>query len=234
MKQINYDGAILDIRMVMDFDKFKGICNNGNVSNSSFTKTKTRNGSEMINWESEDSNSGDKISMLLKFNSNRNEVTAEPFELQSRNFVTGVLHQSFIETLELLTYECNGDLSAYDNELYAYLVHEGKKLKADFGIVREDSKGKVNLEEDEDDGITNYRVNVSIKEYLTSNPDIAAELKALGCNSFEEKLNALGKKLIQLKLEEKINYNLFTDLFRQCGLLGATDPTVKRFYKLLT
>lgn len=233
MSQINSSGLVQNIRFVLNFDKFKEICINGNVNNSTFNKTKTDRGIELVDWRCEDPNSGDSISMLLKFNSNRNEVSAEPFQLRSRGFIDGPITSGFMETLQLLVFEGNGDLSGYDKLLESYLVVDGKAEKSDFTVVKEGSTVAIQIEEEEDD-TAHFKVNVSIKEYLTNNPDVANELKSLGCTTMEQKLNALGKKLIQLKLQDEISYTLFIDLFRQCGVLGATDPAVVRFYKLLT
>lgn len=234
MSQINSNGSVLNIRFVLNFDKFKEICINGNVNNSTFNKTKTGRGVELVDWKCEDPNNGDSISMLLKFNSNRNEVSAEPFQLKSRGFIDGPITAGFMETLQLLVFEGNGDLAGYDTSFESYLVVDGKAEKSDFAVVKEGSTVAIELEEEEEDDTTHFKVNVSIKEYLTNNPDVASELKSLGCTTMEQKLNALGKKLIQLKLQDEISYTLFIDLFRQCGLLGATDPAVVRFYKLLT
>ena len=78
--------------------------------------------------------------------------------------------------------------------------------------------------------------STNIKKFLDDNPDIKHELaeKTKNDNSLENQLNALGLKLIELRMTKPdfMDCKTFSDLLSQCCLSGATNKQVLNIYKL--
>lgn len=75
-----------------------------------------------------------------------------------------------------------------------------------------------------------FEVKKPIAEWLQENPNVAAAIQTL---SLDQKMNYIGKYLIQLRTNDEIDAEEFMDVFCQAGLIGFTDKTVANIYKLL-
>lgn len=77
----------------------------------------------------------------------------------------------------------------------------------------------------------------TVKDFLKENVDIQKELaeKTQGTKVLKEQVNALGLKLIELKMKgsDLLNHDTFEYLLSQCCLLGADNPRVLSIYKLI-
>lgn len=113
------------------------------------------------------------------------------------------------------------------------VVKDGKeKRKLSVGLVDENgnvysSYGAKSIEE-KSRGI-NFSVNKPIAQWLQENPDVATAIQPLPIN---DKMNYIGKYLIQARMNDEIETDEFTDIFCQAGLIGYTDNTVLGIYKL--
>lgn len=99
------------------------------------------------------------------------------------------------------------------------------------------SEGKI---EDYIVDIDNNNKNImynTVKDFLKENVDIQKELaeKTQGTKVLKEQVNALGLKLIELKMKgsDLLNHDTFEYLLSQCCLLGADNPRVLSIYKLI-
>lgn len=75
-----------------------------------------------------------------------------------------------------------------------------------------------------------FEVKKPIAEWLQENRDVAIAIQSL---PLDQKMNYIGKYLIQSRTNDEIDAEEFMDVFCQAGLIGFTDKTVANIYKLL-
>lgn len=75
-----------------------------------------------------------------------------------------------------------------------------------------------------------FTVKKPIGEWLSENSEIAQQIAPL---SITDKMNAIGKYLIQARLNDEIDSDEFMDIFCQAGIIGFTEKSVLNIYKLL-
>lgn len=75
-----------------------------------------------------------------------------------------------------------------------------------------------------------FTVKKPIGEWLSENHEIAQQIAPL---SITDKMNAIGKHLIQARLNDEIDSDEFMDIFCQAGIIGFTEKSVLNIYKLL-
>lgn len=75
-----------------------------------------------------------------------------------------------------------------------------------------------------------FEVKKPIAEWLQENRDVAVAIQPL---PLDQKMNYIGKYLIQSRTNDEIDAEEFMDVFCQAGLIGFTDKTVANIYKLL-
>lgn len=75
-----------------------------------------------------------------------------------------------------------------------------------------------------------FEVKKPIAEWLQENRDVAVAIQSL---PLDQKMNYIGKYLIQSRTNDEIDAEEFMDVFCQAGLIGFTDKTVANIYKLL-
>jgi hypothetical protein len=78
---------------------------------------------------------------------------------------------------------------------------------------------------------SSFTVNKPIGEWLHENPDVAREIAKLPAT--DEKMNYVGKYLINAKIKEEIDSDEFMDIFCQAGIIGFSEPSVLNIYKLI-
>ena len=81
-----------------------------------------------------------------------------------------------------------------------------------------------------DTGDSNFSVNQPIGEWLNEHKDIQTAIAKMPLN---QKMDYIGKWLIQARLKEEIESSEFMDIFCQAGILGFSDSSVQYIYKLL-
>lgn len=75
-----------------------------------------------------------------------------------------------------------------------------------------------------------FEVKKPIAEWLQENRDVAIAIQSL---PLDQKMNYIGKHLIQSRNADEIDAEEFMDVFCQAGLIGFSDKTVLSIYKLL-
>lgn len=86
-------------------------------------------------------------------------------------------------------------------------------------------------DEDEDDfKLTKFKVKKPIFDWVRENPDLVGILQG---KSMETRMDIIGKYLMKKKLDGDIDSDLFINLYTQCGIIGFSDPTTKKFYSLI-
>lgn len=76
-----------------------------------------------------------------------------------------------------------------------------------------------------------FSVQKPIGDWLSENPEVQREVAKLP--SLTDKMNYVGKYLINARIKEEIEADEFMDIFRQAGVLGFSEPSVINIYKLL-
>jgi hypothetical protein len=78
---------------------------------------------------------------------------------------------------------------------------------------------------------SSFSVNKPIGDWLNENLDVKREIAKL--SSMDEKMNYIGKYLINAKVKEEIDSDEFMDIFCQAGIIGFSEPSVLNIYKLI-
>lgn len=76
-----------------------------------------------------------------------------------------------------------------------------------------------------------FSVQKPIGEWLNENAEVQREVAKL--SSITDKMNYVGKYLINARIKEDIDADEFMDIFRQAGVIGFSEPSVMNIYKLL-
>ena len=76
-----------------------------------------------------------------------------------------------------------------------------------------------------------FSVKKPIGEWLKENPDVQRELAKLP--QMNDKMNYIGKYLINAKVKEEIDSDEFMDIFCQAGIIGFSEPSILNIYKLV-
>lgn len=76
-----------------------------------------------------------------------------------------------------------------------------------------------------------FTVQKPIGEWIKEYPDVQREIAKLP--SMNDKMNYIGKYLINAKLTEEIDSEEFIDIFCQAGIIGFSEPSVINIYKLI-
>lgn len=76
-----------------------------------------------------------------------------------------------------------------------------------------------------------FSVKKPIGEWLGENPDVQREIAKLP--DMYDKMNFIGKYLINAKIKEEIDSEEFMDIFCQAGIIGFSEPSVLNIYKLI-
>lgn len=75
-------------------------------------------------------------------------------------------------------------------------------------------------------------INKTLSEFIKENVDLQDELKKLP--STTERVEYIGKWLINKKINDEIDYDTFKEQFMQAGLMGYNDKTCSMMYKILS
>lgn len=81
-----------------------------------------------------------------------------------------------------------------------------------------------------DDDDVDFHVKKPINEWLQEHREVGAAISKLPLN---QKMDYIGKYLIQARVNDEIDASEFADIFCQAGLFGFSDPSVLNIYKLL-
>lgn len=185
----------------------------------------TRQGKTMLVFTEKDLNNNVICTLIMNYELKGEKVEIVPFKLDSRNYLTG-LSLGLHESLCFLANTNGGDYIGCVGTC-KYMTIQGEYKPADIKIVEQGTLVAFDTPTETKLGST---IKKTLKEYLSEDKNLANMIKYL---SFPENLNTMGKYLIQRKLDDKIASDDFICLFRQIGMMGATDPTVLKFYSIL-
>lgn len=119
-----------------------------------------------------------------------------------------------------------------DGKNYDIAVRDVVKDKYYYRTTDVSDESASEEEDDEDDfQITKFKVKKPIFEWVKENPDLVKMVE--GKSDISERMNIIGKFLMKKKLDGDLDSDLFINLYRQCGIIGFSDPTTKKFYSLL-
>lgn len=76
-----------------------------------------------------------------------------------------------------------------------------------------------------------FSVKKPIGDWLQENPEVQSELAKFP--QIDTKMNYIGKYLINAKINEEIDSDEFMDIFCQAGIIGFSEPSVLKIYKLI-
>lgn len=202
--------------------------------NISQQKLSTRKGDYLQKISFDDISDGhsNNVTMLFKYaNKNSTDLTFSPFHLKNASYftfksLTGSLLSLF---LDITTHQdVLGNIKLYTKDLESLWVENGvlnKKYYIDFIKGENSNANSYNP--------YNLKINITLKEYFASNKKFQKDIESKTYKTPEEKLNAIGLKLLQMKTDDELEYAIFIDLFRQVVLMGANNPILIKFSKIL-
>lgn len=195
------------------------------------------------------SDNGDKAEILGEQDDISGDIIFHPFKLQNFNnsfyrnscssSVAGTDDDPMSLLVQILAVAAGGKKGtfAYIDPTGPVLIKEGKR-DLDVSVALIDKKGTAyslhgmkEINGGGDMGIS-FSINTPINEWLEEHRDLQAQLLAQQY-TLQEKMNIVGKYLIQKKVAEEIDADEFKDIFCQAGLIGFSDNTVLNIYKLL-
>lgn len=127
-----------------------------------------------------------------------------------------------------------GDFAFIDPNGTSGIFKEGNTKKSSVALVDNDGKvyscfGAKSVKGASED--VEFTVKKPIGEWLKENPDVQREISKYP--TMEEKMNYIGKYLINAKIKEEIDSEEFTDIFCQAGIIGFSEQSVLNIYKLI-
>lgn len=178
---------------------------------------------------------GVEVSWLTENNTSTNMIYVKNINLLGRgtflinsdnkNCISFSIIQIIADMTRIVETEC----------IFAHITKNNEKVKYNNLRINEgniEEKYEISLS----DIVSNSYYSTNIKKFLDDNPDIKHELaeKTKNDNSLENQLNALGLKLIELRMTKPdfMDCKTFSDLLSQCCLSGATNKQVLNIYKL--
>ena len=242
--------ADIDIKVsLQDFEKeLRSIVMNASSSMSyNITSVGTKRGKQMHKVVVEDSICGTFTIVAEVDPNDSNIMLFKPMILQSFN-------NSFYRTEyddtdaagsscdpAYACFECLCSVARTTNGKFAFITADNKKIidngqqKVPRYTALVDDNGHVyscggaqRVSEDKDDSA--FVVNVPIGDWLSDHADIRAAIATL---PIDQKMNYIGKWLVNARIKEEIESDEFMDIFRQAGVIGFSEQSVLNIYKLI-
>lgn len=246
------DFEIIDINLKMPFQdferEFQNIVDNYSEHMSFNVKQlRTRMGKTMYKLIVENSNS-DNINIVAECDDVNGDICFHPLKLSNmgESFYTSSVDANIRGQLDdpcFFIMEAFKELAKNHNSLFAciepnsnssVLIVDGKdKRISGIGLIDADGKvytvaGAKSIKGDTDDN--DFSIKQPIGEWMSEHRDIQQAIAHLPLN---EKMNYIGKWLVQARLKDEIESDEFMDIFRQAGLFGFTEASVQNIYKLI-
>ena len=247
-----FDVQIADIDLTMplaDFEKdFQDeISNWGASMNYTVTTMSTKRGKNMYKLVIDNTNSSE-FTVVAEQDISNGDIVFHPLILQSINNSFYKMSYSdysivgqdedpsvfFCHALENIATNHNGTFAYIDSDARMSIVSNGKhKNVRSVGLIDSDGNvfacsGAKKLKGDTED--IGFTINQPIGEWLDEHIEIQRNIASL---QLDQKMNYIGKWLIQAKLKEEIDTDEFMDIFRQAGIFGFSDQSVLNIYKLI-
>lgn len=246
------DFEIVDINLKMPFQDFERelqdiVDNYSKPMTFNIKQLRTRLGKAMYKLIVEN-NSSDNINIVAECDDVNGDIYFHPLKLSNMNesFFTSSVDTN---TRGQLNDPCHFIYFAFSELAYNHkatfacieptsnssaLIVDGKAKKVDgIGLVDSDGKmysiaGAKMIKGDAND--TDFSIRQPINEWIQEHRDIQQAIAHLPLN---EKMNYIGKWLVQARLKDEIDSDEFVDIFRQAGLFGFTETSVQNIYKLI-
>lgn len=139
------------------------------------------------------------------------------------NFIFQTIYESDIDNNKF--YGAYHNYSAlnygYDESMY-FVLRDG-----DFKLV------KAIEDEEKENGILDNHYEYQLIPWLNQNTELMDLLKQNKVNDLNEKMNYIGKYLLQKKTSDDIKQREFLELFMQAGTIGFSDSQLQFMYKIL-
>lgn len=232
---LKHDGNILMFDFSISVAEYKSLINNDsnltNAYNIKFDFLRTQKGLDMIQTTFINISTSQETAILFRCNRQKTLITGDCFNLRTRKSIEGDITYTILETYKTICISSSGSMIGYstysDNELCKIVYIDEGIAKNFFNVVIGENK-IYSLE-----GFNGPKVNITINQFLSDNPEIAKKIKNDGCKCQIDILNNLALTLLTMKTNEEIDFDTFIDLFNQCCILGADNKNVINFYKIL-
>ena len=246
------DFEIVDINLKMPFQDFERelqdiVDNYSEPMTFNIKQLRTRLGKAMYKLIVEN-NSSDNINIVAECDDVNGDIYFHPLKLSNMNesFFTSSVDTNTRGQLNdpcYFIYSAFSELAHNHKETFACieptsnssaLIVDGKTKRVNgIGLVDSDGKmysiaGAKMIKGDAND--TDFSIRQPINEWMQEHRDIQQAIAHLPLN---EKMNYIGKWLIQARLKDEIDSDEFVDIFRQAGLFGFTETSVQNIYKLI-
>lgn len=243
---------IVDIDLTMPIQEFEEkikayIGNHPTTMNYELKNMSTRMGKSMYKLTI-DNNDSSSIEIIAERDDANGDIIFHPLKLSNMN-------QSFYKMsygdpdiigqtedpamflsylLEDLCLKHKGNYACIKTNGTPSLVKEGQTKRANMALVDDDGRvysctNAKNIKGASED--TSFTVKKPIGEWLQENTDVQVEISKLA--NMNDKMNYIGKYLINAKIKEEIDSDEFIDIFCQAGIIGFSDQSVLNIYKLI-
>lgn len=241
--------ADIDIKVsVQDFENQLRSDINALCSSISYkiTPVSTRRGKNMHKVELEEQSCG-TFTIIAEVDANTGDMIFRPLILSSLNnsFYQTNYHDAdmagtsydpaylCLETLCNLARAHGGNFAFITSDARKIIDHGQHKTARYVALVDDEGHvfscgGAQKVSGDRDD--TSFTVNVPIGEWLKDHVDIQQAIATL---PLDQKMNLIGKWLVNARIAEEIESDEFMDIFRQAGIIGFSEPSVLNIYKLI-
>lgn len=196
-----------------------------------------------------DNTNGSSVGIVAERDDVSGDICFHPLKLQNFNesfykvyysdsSIIGQDEDPCMFIIDVLNDLCNkhkGSFAYIDPNGYKAIIKDGSSKRA-VSVALVDGDGNVyscagaKSIKGSTDG-SSFSVNKPIGEWLHENPDVQREMAKL--SSMDEKMNYIGKYLINARVKEEIESDEFMDIFCQAGIIGFSEPSVLNIYKLI-
>lgn len=242
--------ADIDIKLSLsDFENEmkNAVMNLSEPMDLNITSVETRRGKKMYKIEFENQHCG-KFTIVAECDPNSGDMMFRPLILQSVNNSFYEMKytsmdnagsdydpsDAFVRCLHNIAIRHKGRLAYITQDGQPQIIGDGKQKTARSIALIDDNgnvyscAGSKKVSGDKED--SSFTVNVPIGDWLREHPDIQRTIAAM---PLDQKMNYIGKWLIQARINEEVESDEFMDIFRQAGIFGFSEPSVLHIYKLI-
>ena len=244
-----FEPQIADIDIKVPVSEFESALNsqiNTTAMSYKITPTQTRRGKDMYKVEIIDTNCG-TFTIIAESDPATNDMWFHPMILSSLDnsfYLTEYDDPDVAGSPDDPAYVClealanlardRGETLAFVTEHSKNIIDHGKYRTTRYVALVDDEGhvyscgGAQKVSGDKDD--TSFSVNVPIGEWLNDHRDLQQAIAPL---PLDQKMNYIGKWLVNARITEEIESDEFMDIFRQAGVIGFSEPSVLNIYKLI-
>lgn len=247
-----FDVQIADINLTMPLQDFESALQN-EVSNYhatmqfNITPMSTRRGKSMYKIVVDNADNS-IFTLIAEQDSSNGDMQFHPLIMQSINNSfyqvsyndPDIVGQDedpamfFCRAMSNIARNAHGTFAYIDPSGHKNIISNGSvKTVRSVGLVDSDGNvyacsGAKKLKGDTED--IGFSINQPIGEWLDEHRDVKV---AVASFPLDQKMNYIGKWLVQARIKEEIESDEFMDIFRQAGIFGFSDPSVQHIYKLI-